>query len=381
MKIVAAPDSFKGSISAQTAARAMANGIQEVMPSAQVVELPLADGGEGTMVNLVAATGGHIVSKRVSGPLGQPVQAGYGVLGDGKTCVIEIAEASGLPLLKPSMRDPYRASTEGTGELIRHALDAGLRKFIIGLGGSATNDGGTGMLRALGMEFFDAKGEPLQPGGGDLGRLHRIDAAALDGRLTECRFLIASDVDNPLVGKNGASAVFGPQKGASAQMVKELDHNLAHYADVVERTVRIALHDLPGAGAAGGAGGAFLAFFPSEMRRGIDVILEAAGFFGQLENCDLVLTGEGKSDLQTLAGKAPFGVAQAAARLDKPVLLISGMVSRDSRQALGAHFTEVHSVVGGDITRQQSFEQAEKYLQMKTEQVFRSYLKLNEQGV
>ncbi|MBT2583409.1 glycerate kinase [Planococcus sp. ISL-109] len=377
MKIIAAPDSFKGSISAQAAARAMKSGILDVLPDAQVVELPLADGGEGTTNNLVAATGGHITHQQVTGPLGRSVKAGYGILGDGKTCVIEIAEASGLPLIRSIDRNPEIASTEGTGELIRHALDAGMREFIIGLGGSATNDGGTGMLRALGMKFLDAQGAPVKPGGGDLRRLAEIDASEFDARIQECRFLIASDVDNPLVGPNGASNVFGPQKGATEEMVERLDDNLRHYADAVERVAGIALHDYPGAGAAGGAGGAFLAFFPAQMRRGIDVVLEASGFLEHVENCDLVLTGEGKSDLQTLSGKTPYGVAELAARYKKPVLLVSGMIASDSRYALEEHFTEVHAVVGESVSQKQSFLHPEKYLRQKTKQVIAAYQKIN----
>lgn len=375
MNIIAAPDSFKGSISAQVAARAMKHGILDAVPEAQVLELPLADGGEGTMENLVAATGGRITHKQVTGPLGKPVKAGYGILGDGKTCVIEIAQASGLPLIRPVDRNPEVASTEGTGELIRHALDDGLREFIIGLGGSATNDGGTGMLRALGMKFLDAQGKSVKAGGGDLNRLSEIDASEFDQRIQACRFLIASDVDNPLIGPNGASHVFGPQKGATKDVAKRLDDNLRHYADAVEKLTGIGLHDYPGAGAAGGAGGAFLAFFPTQMRRGIDVVLEASGFWEHVKDCDLVLTGEGKSDLQTLSGKTPYGVAEVSAQFDKPVVLISGIIAEDSRDALAAHFAEVHAVVGPCVSQKQSFLHPEKHLRKKTKQVIAAYLK------
>ncbi|MFC4714369.1 glycerate kinase [Planococcus dechangensis] len=375
MNIIVAPDSFKGSISAQAAAQAMKQGILDAVPKAHVLELPLADGGEGTMENLVTATGGRITHKQVTGPLGNPVKAGYGILGDGKTCVIEIAQASGLPLIRPVDRNPEIASTEGTGELIRHALDDGLREFIIGLGGSATNDGGTGMLRALGMKFLDVQGKPVKAGGGDLNRLAEIDASEFDQRIQACRFLIASDVDNPLIGLNGASHVFGPQKGAAKDVASRLDDNLRHYADAVEKLTGTVLHDYPGAGAAGGAGGAFLAFFPTQIRRGIDVVLEASGFLEHVKDCDMVLTGEGKSDLQTLSGKTPFGVAEVSAQFDKPVLLISGIIAEDSRDALEEHFTEVHAVVGPSVSQKQSFLDPEKYLRKKTKQVVAAYLK------
>ncbi|MEZ0480976.1 glycerate kinase [Planococcus sp. SSTMD024] len=374
MKIVVAPDSFKGSITAKEAARAMAEGILDEAPDSEVIELPSADGGEGTMANLVAATNGRIVTHQVSGPLGKPVAASYGVLGNAKTCVIEIAEASGLTLLSETERNPERASTEGTGELIRHALDAGFRDFIIGLGGSATNDGGTGILRALGMKFLDASGKSLPAGGGALAGLCTIDRNSFDSRIRECRFVIASDVDNPLVGPNGASHVFGPQKGATDEMARNLDQQLSHYADIVEQETGMPLHDFPGAGAAGGAGGAFLAFFPAVMKRGIDVVLEASGFVEHVQSSDLILTGEGKSDQQTLSGKAAFGIAQLAAARGKPVILLSGVIDPESRRNLERFFEEVHSVAGGAITESQSMDNAYIHVRTRTAEILAAYL-------
>lgn len=374
MKIIVAPDSFKGSISAEQAARAMAEGILAAAPNSEVIELPSADGGEGTMVNLVAATNGRVVTHQVSGPLGKPVAASYGVLGNGETCVIEIAEASGLTLLAQTERDPERASTEGTGELIRHALDAGFREFIIGLGGSATNDGGTGILRALGMRFLNASGEELPPGAGALNELHAIDAGSFDPRIQACRFVIASDVDNPLVGPNGASHIFGPQKGATDSMAEALDQKLSHYADIVERQAGISLHDHPGAGAAGGAGGAFLAFFPAVMKRGIDVVLEASGFLQNVASSDLIFTGEGKSDRQTLSGKTAFGIAQKAAAHHKPVILLSGAIDPESRKDLERFFNEVHSVSGGAVTEKQSMDNAYVHLRRRAADILKTYL-------
>lgn len=374
MKIIVAPDSFKGSISAEQAARAMAEGILDAAPGSEVIELPSADGGEGTMANLVAATNGRIVTQQVSGPLGELVSASYGVLGNGETCVIELAEASGLTLLSETERDPERASTEGTGELIRYALDAGFRDFIIGLGGSATNDGGTGILRALGMRFLDAAGEALAPGAGTLGELHAIDAGSFDTRIRDCRFVIASDVDNPLIGPNGASHVFGPQKGATGEMAGALDVKLRHYADFVEKQTGLALHDYPGAGAAGGAGGAFLAFFPAIMQRGIDVVLEASGFSESVASSDLIFTGEGKSDRQTLSGKTAFGIAQMAAAHDKPVILLSGAIDPESRKDLMHFFEEVHSVSGGAVTEKQSMDNAYVHVRKRAAEILNTYL-------
>ncbi|WP_211653533.1 glycerate kinase [Planococcus alpniumensis] len=374
MKIIVAPDSFKGSISAEQAARAMAEGILDTAPDCEVIELPSADGGEGTMANLVAATNGRIATQQVSGPLGKPVAASYGMLGNGKTCVIEIAEASGLTLLSQTERSPERTSTNGTGELILHALDAGFRDFIIGLGGSATNDGGTGILRALGMRFLDASGKELPPGAGALGELYAIDAGSFDTRLQDCRFVIASDVDNPLVGPNGASHIFGPQKGATAKMAEALDRKLSHYADIVEKETGVSLHDYPGAGAAGGAGGAFLAFFPAVMRRGIDVVLEASGFSESVASSDLIFTGEGKSDHQTLSGKTAFGIAQMAAVHSKPVILLSGAIDPESRKDLMHFFEEVHSVSGGAVTEKQSMDDAYVHVRKRAAEILNAYL-------
>lgn len=375
MKILIAPDSFKGSLSAMEAAEAMAKAIQEVDSTIETVLLPAADGGEGTMSNVVAATDGTLVGHEVEDPLGRKVTAHYGILGDGRTCIIEIAEASGLTLLEKKELDPFTSSSFGTGELLRHALDAGFRKFIIGLGGSATNDGGAGMLEALGMKFLDPQGQPLTRGGGALGELAEIDAAGFDTRIAESEFLIACDVENPLIGEEGASAVFGPQKGATPGMVRQLDANLQNFADITERLTGMALHKRRGAGAAGGAGGAMQAFFAGEMKRGIDVVLDAVSFHAHLETSNLIVTGEGKTDSQTLAGKTPFGIAQACKEAGKPVVLISGMVDNNSQHLLEPYFTEIHSVVSEGVTAEQSMAEPFRHLQNKTHKVIKSYLK------
>jgi glycerate kinase len=374
LKVVVAPDSFKGSLTALQAAQAMAAGIRDADPSIETVMLPVADGGEGTMTSLVGATDGRIVSVVVQDSLGREIEAGYGVLGDGKTAVIEIAEASGLMLLHEDERNPLVTSTYGTGELIVHALDAGFRNFIIGLGGSATNDGGVGMLQALGMCFVDKNGVELLRGGGSLGNLHAIDMLHFDERILESNFLIACDVSNPFVGTNGASAVFGPQKGASPAMVNMLDANLMKLAHVVEQLTGIVLHGKKGAGAAGGAGGAFQAFFPGEMEQGVSVVLNAISFDEHIIDADLVITGEGKTDSQTLSGKTPFGVAKVAHREGKPVILISGAFDEVSRDLLTPIFNELHAVTDGTVSSQESIAYASHYLRAKTKKVMENYL-------
>ena len=375
LKILIAPDSFKGSMTAIQAAEAMAEGVLEASPQSTPILMPAADGGEGTMAALVSATGGKTVEAIVEDPLGRKIAASYGVLGDQKTCVVELAEASGLTLLTEAERNPLLASTYGTGELITHALDAGYRKFIIGLGGSATNDAGIGMLQALGMKFLDIHGVELGPGTVALNGLSKIDLFGFDKRIMASRFLIASDVENPLIGPQGASAVFGPQKGATPEMVKQLDKVLTNFADIVERFTGMALHDKKGAGAAGGAGGALQAFFLGEMRRGIDLVLEAMDFEERLIDADLVLTGEGKTDAQTLSGKAPFGIAEVANRHGKPVILISGMVDRLDKEQLMPYFTEIYGLVDDGISPEESIENAYSYVKKKTEKAIRSFLK------
>ncbi|MBB4822907.1 glycerate kinase [Sporosarcina luteola] len=375
MKIIVAPDSFKGSLEAREAALAMEEGILEAVPSAEVIPLPLADGGEGTMDCLVDATGGHTVSIQVTDPLLREVAARYGILGDGSTCVIEMAEASGLTLLKEEERDPLIATSYGTGQLIRHALDAGCRTFVIGLGGSATNDGGTGILQALGCRFLDDEGKELAAGGGALHNLHRIDVSQFDQRVLESSFTIACDVRAPFIGRAGASAVFGPQKGASEAEIVLLDQNLKRLADCIEVETGIALHDMEGTGAAGGAGGALLAFFNGTMKPGIEVVMKVMDFERIAEGADLMITGEGRSDGQTITGKAPSGVARLAERHQIPVLLISGAIEEASRKMLRSVFTEVHGLMDCGIKTEIAMSQSFRLLREKTAAVVESYMK------
>lgn len=333
-KIVIAPDSYKESLSALEVAQAVAAGFREIFPDAEYVLVPVADGGEGTVDAMVAATGGRRERVTVGGPLGEPVEAFYGLTGDGRTAVIEMAAASGLALVPPARRNPLVTSSRGTGELIRAALDAGARRFILGIGGSATNDGGAGMVQALGARLLDAQGRDIGPGGGALAELERIDVSGLDARLAECRIEVACDVDNPLTGARGASAVFGPQKGATPAMVQALDANLARFARIVERDLGVAVEAAPGAGAAGGMGAAMMAFFGATLKPGIEIVTAAVDLDGHVRDADLVITGEGRIDFQTVHGKTPIGVARVARRHGKPVIGIAG--------SLGAAVGVVH---------------------------------------
>jgi glycerate 2-kinase len=334
---VVAPDKFKGSLSGAEAAAAIAAGFRRVFPDAAYRLVPVADGGDGTLDALVAALGGREVALQVSGPDGRPVRAAYGLLGDGKTAVVEMARASGLALKPPGTNDPLTATTEGTGELIRAAIEAGARRVIIAIGGSATNDAGTGALKVLGARFLDSDGRELAPGGAALAGLERIETAELEKRLDGITLEIASDVTNPLTGPNGASAVYGPQKGASPADVRVLDAALARFADVAAATTGADVRWVPGAGAAGGFGGGFLALAHARLRPGAELVFDVLGFDRLLEGADLVVTGEGRLDRQTLNGKAPFAVAQAARAKGIPVVAVAGSIaiSADELEAAG----------------------------------------------
>ena len=336
MKIVIAPDSFKESLSALEAASAIEAGFREIFPDADYVKVPVADGGEGTVHAMVAATGGRLVILQATGPLGRPVEAFYGLSGDGLTAVVEMAAASGLELVAPAERDPLAATSRGTGELIRAALDAGARRFILGVGGSATNDGGAGMLQALGVGLLDAHGAQLAPGGAALARLERIDVAQLDPRIGECVFDVACDVSNPLVGPRGASAIFGPQKGATPAMVDQLDANMRHYASIIARDLGQDVAEIPGAGAGGGIAAAMLVFLNGRLRPGSEIVADAVGLDAAVADADLVVTGEGRIDSQTVNGKTPIGVARVAGRHGKPVIAIGGCLAADAH-AVHAH--------------------------------------------
>ena len=344
MRIVIAPDSYKGSVSAVDVARAMERGVLKIFPDAEIHKIPIADGGEGTVEALVAATDGQVRQCEVTGPLGERIVANWGVLGDGVTAVMEMASASGLPLVAREKRNPRTATTYGTGELMRAILDAGLRKIIIGIGGSATNDGGAGMARALGVRFVDAMGKELPDGGAALAGLASIDLEGLDPRLQETQLTVACDVDNPLCGPRGASAVFGPQKGATLEIVAELDAALWHYSLIAQKTTGRLVAELPGAGAAGGLGAGLLLFTPAVLKPGVEIVLEAVRFSERVEGATFVLTGEGRTDFQTAFGKAPVGVARAAKRHRVPVFCLSGGLGEGADETLSQGIDAVLSI-------------------------------------
>ncbi|NVC64436.1 glycerate kinase [Vibrio sp. 05-20-BW147] len=329
MKIIIAPDSYKESLTAMDVAIAIEKGFKQVLPDAHYVKLPMADGGEGTVQSMVDATGGTIIEHTVTGPLGQNVDGFFGLLGEGKTAVIEMAAASGLHLVSPELRNPLITTTLGTGELIKAALDHGVEHIIVGIGGSATNDGGIGMAQALGIKLLDAHGNALGHGGGELAKLATIDCSQLDSRLAQVRLEVACDVDNPLCGTKGASAVFGPQKGATPEMVTILDENLAHYATVIKQQLGVDVRDMAGAGAAGGMGAALLGLLNAELRPGIEIVMDAVRLDEIVADADLVITGEGRIDSQTIHGKTPIGVARTAKKHGLPVIGIAGCLSAD----------------------------------------------------
>ncbi|GBQ19022.1 glycerate kinase [Gluconacetobacter sacchari DSM 12717] len=358
MKVVIVCDSFKESLSALQVADAIEEGFREIYPRAAYVKLPAADGGEGTAEALVLATGGRMLTREVTGPLGEPVMAAFGILGDGRTAVVEMAAAAGLMLVPRDRRDPLAATTYGVGQLILAALDEGCRHVILGLGGSATNDGGAGMAQALGVSLRDRDGVELPFGGGGLARLARIDRSRLDARLADCRVEVACDVDNPLTGPSGASAVFGPQKGATPDMVRLLDDGLAVYARQVAAAVGRAIDTVPGAGAAGGLGGGALAFLDATLRPGVEIVMEALGLDAILSDADLVITGEGRIDGQTVHGKAPIGVARVARRHGRPVIGIAGSLGQDAARVHAHGIDAVFSVVNRPCTLEDALAEA-----------------------
>lgn len=336
MKIIIAPDSFKESVSASRCAQAIKAGFVSIFPQAECVCLPIADGGEGTVEAMVEATDGKMVMLPVMGPMGDFVGAFYGLSGDGQTAFIEMAAASGLMRVPAGERNPLRATSYGTGELIRHALDAGVRHIILGIGGSATVDGGMGMAQALGARFLDERGESVGLGGGALQRLVKIDLSDLDPRLHDCRIEVACDVDNPLLGERGAAAVFGPQKGACIEMVAVLERGLQNYARVMLAATGQDVAPMVGGGAAGGMGAAARVFLNATLKSGIDIVLEAVHLEEALRDADLVITGEGRMDSQTVGGKAPIGVARIAKKYDIPVIGIAGVLG-DGVEAVHQH--------------------------------------------
>lgn len=350
MKIVIAPDSFKDSLSAQSVAHAIAAGLIDVWPDAELVECPMADGGEGTIEAVLAACDGEWMSDEVSGPLTQPVQAQWGWLAETRTAIIEMAMASGLQLLSLDQRDATITSTFGTGELIKAALDAGAERIILAIGGSATNDAGTGMLSALGVRFLDRDDQPLAPGGLALAQMARIDLTGLDPRLNSVRFEVAADVNNPLCGVQGASHIFGPQKGASPEQVLALDAALGHFAEHSAQVLGRDDSEYPGSGAAGGMGFAAKAYLNASFRPGVEVVADLTGLAVALAGADLVITGEGRFDAQTLRGKTPFGVARMAQRKNVPVIVLAGTLGEGYADLYAHGVSAAFAVTSGPMT-------------------------------
>ncbi len=369
MNIIIAPDSFKGSLSATEATEAIRQGIRAVLPEAETVGLPLADGGEGTVEALVNATHGRFLTTTVTGPLGEPVEARWGILGDDVTAVVEMAAASGLTLVPTEERNPLITTTYGTGELIRAALEAGCTKLLIGIGGSATNDGGAGMAQALGAELLDADGQPIGRGGAALANLEKIRTDGMEGRLGKLKVRVASDVNNPLCGPHGAAAIYGPQKGATPEMVELLDKSLAHYAQIIERDLNLEVLHFAGAGAAGGLGAGLLAFLKAELHRGVSLVLETLGFEEYLQAADLVITGEGKIDSQIQFGKTLAGVGGYARRHGVPVVAVAGVVETTPEQLAEFGISAAVSCANGPMSEAECMEHAAELLQETTERV------------
>ena len=371
MKILVAPQEFKGSISALSVAEAAETGVMRVFPEAEVVLCPVADGGDGTLETLVEVSGGEVRTCSVQNPIGETITAQWGAMGDGVTAVIEMARTSGLALLSLDERDPLNSSTFGLGQAILEALNQGFRKFIVGIGGSATNDAGAGMAQALGATLLNAEGKSIAFGGAALADLRSIDISKMDTRIENSQFMVACDVSNPLTGDEGASAVYGPQKGATPEMVAQLDNALLNFAEIVKKDIGKNVSEISGAGAAGGLGAGMLAFMGAELKAGVDIVLETVQLREKLSDVDLVITGEGGMDFQTVYNKAPIGVARIAGEFNIPTIAIAGL--------LGQNFTVVHdhgiraatSIVDGPISLEESSERASELISNSVEESLR----------
>ncbi|MGM0421030.1 MAG: glycerate kinase [Bacillota bacterium] len=362
MNILIAPDSFKESMSAKEAARNIAAGFQSVSSSFRLRQLPLADGGEGTVDSVIHALNGEVISSTVSDPLGRQIEAEYGYLANEKTAIIEMASASGLPLLKKEEKNPAITTTYGTGELILDALNRGVEKVILGIGGSATNDGGLGMARALGARFYDNNMNELAGCGQDLIKLDRIDLSDMDIRVHQVDFEVACDVSNPLTGPNGAAFVYSPQKGADQNMVVKLDQGLNNYAEVIEKDLDVEVNDLPGAGAAGGLGAGLVAFLGAKLKPGVDIIFSILNIEKEIREADLVISGEGSCDRQSLMGKVIGGVAEICHNKNTPLIIVAGTIYGEQNNFYEKGVTALFSITTGPLTLQESIDQTEDLL-------------------
>lgn len=376
MKIVIAPDSFKGNMTSLQVAAAIEKGIRRVVPNAKCIKVPMADGGEGTVQSLVDATGGKIIRKKVVGPAKKPVTARYGMLADGKTAVIEMAEASGLPMVSGRSKNPLLTTTYGTGQLIMDAINRGAEHIIIGVGGSATTDGGAGMAQALGVRFLDKKGREIKEkgAGGMLNKIASIDMSGRDPRIRKTKITVASDVNNPLCGKRGAAHVFGPQKGATPAMVRTLDANLKHFGQLIKSDLKKNVLSLNGAGAAGGLGAGLVAFAGAKLKSGVDIIVQATNLKKIIKGSDLVITGEGYVDFQTAFGKTPAGVAKAAKSQRVPVVAIGGALSDDARGVFAHGIDALESGASRDMSLEEALRLSRGHMANAGERVMRMIL-------
>ncbi|WP_315073723.1 glycerate kinase [uncultured Clostridium sp.] len=374
MKIVIAPDSFKGSLTALEVANAIEDGLKKYDRDFVIEKVPMADGGEGTVESLVSLTDGEIITVKVKDPLMRDVKGFYGLLGDKKTAVIEMAAASGLPLLNENEKNPLITSTFGTGQLIVDALDKGCKNFIIGIGGSATNDGGTGMLKALGVKFLNKDNKEIKDGAIELNHLHAIDMSQFDKRIYECDIKVACDVENPLCGENGASFVFGAQKGADEDMMRVLDDNLCHYGKVLENAFDMEVINVPGAGAAGGMGAALVAVLKAKLERGIDIIIRESRLGEKLKDADLVFTGEGRIDFQTKFGKTPFGVASEASKNNIPVIAIAGSIGEGTDTLYEVGFDGIFSTMDKPMTLDDAIKNASELVKEAAYRIINLYM-------
>lgn len=371
MKIILAPDSFKESMTAKEACEVIERGMKKIIPDLECISVPMADGGEGTTQSLVDATGGEFYTQRVLGPLGESVEARFGILGDGKTAILEMAAASGLELVPKEKRDATVTTTYGTGELIRAALDKNVETILIGIGGSATNDGGAGMIQALGGKLLDSCGKEIGFGGGQLSNLCKIDLSNLDKRLEKTKIIVACDVQNPLTGVSGASHIFGKQKGANEEQRELLDKNLKHYAEIIRRDVGKDVENIPGAGAAGGLGAGLMAFLSAELKKGIEIVIEYSKLEEKMQGADLVITGEGSIDAQTRFGKTPYGVAMTAKKYDIPVIALAGNVGKDIEVLYEYGFTAVFSILPRVESLEKAISNGKENLQYMSESIAR----------
>lgn len=356
MKIVLAPDSFKESMTAKEVCQEIEKGLKKILKNIECISVPMADGGEGTTQSLVDATNGEFFTIDVTGPLGDIVKARFGILGDKKTAIIEMAQASGLELVPREKRNPMITTTYGTGELIKKALEKGVSTILIGIGGSATNDGGAGMFQALGGKLLDKNGNDIGFGGGELSKLDRIDISNLDSRIKDVEIIVACDVQNPLTGKNGASHIFGKQKGANEEEREILDKNLKNFAEIIRKDIGKDVENIAGAGAAGGLGAGLMAFLSAKLKKGVEIVIEYSELEKKIQGADLVITGEGSIDGQTRFGKTPYGVAKTAQKYDIPVIALAGNIGKDIETLYEHGFTAILPI----LTKVESLDEAIK---------------------